>query len=269
MFEAVHDLECKDSGDLHSHHSSRSGYQAVTNYRSVLQNAIIALSLVGLFALPLSVGSQQWGIALSIVAQAQIEFTPDIEALEKGPTPEPLLQEELELPEAFVEGNVLVIDGKPYPIGDGFYDAEGIPLGPSVTDKTGLYGYAPIQTLPDHVLIWYLDGTGRKQYLVTRADDELLTGPTGFDQMIKNIREAEDRLLATAGRGAAALATALVLQLAVCPSTVGASCVTAVVTLLVGAIGATLWSAAQLVFDTVPAMNNVESAFAIIDQNRP
>ena len=119
------------------------------------------------------------------------------------------------------------------------------------------------------MLIWYLDGTGRKQYLVTRADDELLTGPTGFDQMIKNIREAEDRLLATAGRGAAALATALVLQLAVCPSTVGATCVTAVVTLFVGAIGATLWSAAQLVFDIVPAMNNVESAFAIIDQNRP
>ena len=269
MFEVAHDLECKDSGDLHSHHSSRSGYQAVTNYRSVLQKAIIALSLVGLFALPLSVGSQQWGIALSIVAQAQIEFTPDIEALEKGPTPEPLLQEELELPEAFVEGNVLVIDGKPYPIGDGFYDAEGIPLGAQKTDRTGFYGYAAIRNLPDHVLLWYLDGFGRKRYLVTTADDPLLTGPLGFDQQIDNLQQAEDRLLDTAKGGAGAFALALVLQLAVCPSTVGASCVTAVVTLFVGAIGATLWSAAQLVFDIVPAMNNVERAFATVDQNRP
>ncbi|GMR10072.1 MAG: hypothetical protein BMS9Abin28_0893 [Anaerolineae bacterium] len=241
----------------------------MTNYKSILQKALIALSLVGLLAFPFSVGPYQWGMALNMVAQAQVEFTPDIDALEMAATPEPLLQEKLELPEAFVEGNVLVIDGNPYPIGDGFYDAEGIPLGPSVTDKTGLYGYAPIQTLPDHVLIWYLDGTGKKQYLVTTADDELLTGSTGFDQMIKNLRDAEDRLITTAGGGAAALVTAAVLQLAVCPSTVGATCVTGVVTLIVAAIGATFASAARLLFDIVPAMNNVESAFATLDQNRP
>ena len=59
------------------------------------------------------------------------------------------------------------------------------------------------------------------------------------------------------------------LQLAVCPSTVGATCVTGVVTLIVAAIGATFVSAARLLFEIVPAMNNVESAFATLDQNRP
>lgn len=201
--------------------------------------------------------------------QGPIQFTQNVVPLVTEQSPEDFLLGELVPPLAFVEGNVLIIDGKPYPIGDAFYDAEGIPLGTTKTDRTGFYGYEVIENLPSHVLVWYLDGTGRKRYLVTTADDPLLAGPLGFDQTINNLRTAEDGLTATAKAGSGALATAVVLQFAVCPHTSGATCVTGVVTLLVGAVGATVWAAAQLAFDLVPAMNNVERAFATVDQNRP
>ena len=173
------------------------------------------------------------------------------------------------LPEAFIEGNVHIINGKPYPIGDAFYDAEGIPLGVRVTDRYGLFGYAPIASLPDYVLIWYLDGTGRKQYLVTKADDPLIAGPTGFDQTIQDLQEAEDRFARTIGYGVTGITTAVLIQLAACIPSAGFSCASAAITGIVGAAGTTVTALALIIFDLVPAMNNVKRGFTTLDTNRP
>jgi hypothetical protein len=229
----------------------------------------IGLGLASIVAGPLTLAAGAGPLAPAPLAQ-QFGHTPSIEPFITEEAPDDLLENELVLPDAFVEGNILVIDGsRPYPVGDGFYDADGIPLGPSVTDKSGLYGYAPIQTLPGYVLMWYLDGTGRKKYMVTTADDELLTGPTGFDTMIDNLRKAEERLERSVGGGVTALGILVVSQLAGCLPSGGVLCASAVVTGLVGAIGGTIATIGIVAFDLIPAMNNVERAFTTVDVNRP
>ncbi len=236
--------------------------------RRLITKLAIGLGLASIVACPLTLAAGAGPLAPLPLAQP-FGFTPSIEAFATEKAPDDLLEDELVLPDAFVEGNILVIDGRPYPVGDGFYDADGIPLGPSVTDKTGLYGYAPIQTLPGYVLMWYLDGTGRKKYMVTTADDELLTGPTGFDTMIDNLRKAEERLERSVGGGATGLGILVVSQLAGCLPSGGVLCASAVVTGLVGAIGGTIATIGIVAFDLIPAMNNVERAFTTVDVNRP
>ena len=237
-------------------------------FRIDLKRIAVGIGLVAILACPLTFAVAVGPVSSAPLAQP-IVFTPDIDQFEIEDEPGAVLEDELVLPDAFVEGNILVIDGRPYPIGDSFYDADGIPLGPSVTDKTGLYGYAPIQTLPGHVLMWYLDGTFRKRYMVISADDELLTGPTGFDKMIDNLREAEERLETTVGAGGSGLAILVVSQLAGCIPSGGVLCASAVITGLVGAIGGTIATVGVIAFDLIPAMNNVERAFTTVDVNRP
>ena len=237
--------------------------------RTILKRAALCLMLISMVSCPLTIAVSGMPHYSRPALQATIDFEPDVVPLETEPPPDELLPGELVLPEAFVEGNVLVINGKPFPIGDAFYDAEGIPLGTKKTDHTGLYGYALIENMPGYVLIWYLDGTGRKRYMVTAADDPLLSGPLGFDQTIEDLAEAEKDLMTAAGRGAVALTTAAVIQLAVCPHTKGLTCASGVITLAIAAIGATLTSAFLMITDLVPAMNNVESAFSTIDQKSP
>ena len=236
--------------------------------RRLITKLTIGLGLASILAGPLTLAAGAGPLAPPPLAQP-FGFTPSIEALATEKAPDDLLEDELVLPDAFVEGNILVIDGRPYPIGDGFYDAEGIPLGPAKTDMTGLYGYARIENVPDHILIWYLDGTGRRQYLVTREDDALMQGPLGFDRMIENLQNAQNRLVAGAGTGIGGLLTAAILQLAVCPGTAGATCATAAATLLIGGGIALVGALGLIAFDLIPALNNVSKAFSTFDSNRP
>lgn len=233
------------------------------------KKAFLLVGLAALIGCPLSLVAGVTSAQSGPIAQVTIDFEPSIEPYSTERPPGDILGDSASLPAAAIEGDVLLFDGKQYPIGDEFYDAEGIPLGARNTDHTGLYGYASIAGLPSHVLIWYLEGTGRKRYLVTMADNPLMSGSLGFHQQIEDLNDAEDKLMTTAKTGSGALATAILLQLAVCPESTGASCVTAVATLLVGAVGATLWGGAQLVFELIPAMNNVERAFSEIDQSTP
>lgn len=84
--------------------------------------------LVSLIGSPLTLTAGVAAVSSEPLAVATIQFEPSVVPFVKEKPPDEILQEELVLPEAFVQGNVLVINGKPYPIGDAFYDAEGIPL---------------------------------------------------------------------------------------------------------------------------------------------
>ena len=233
-----------------------------------LKRTVVGIGLAAVLACPLTFAASVSSVSSQPLAQP-IVHTPDIDPLEIEDEPGDILEDDLVLPDAFVEGDILVVDGKPYPIGDSFYNADGIPLGPHVADRAGLYGYAPIQSLPDHVLIWYLDGSLRKRYLIVTADDPLLQGPTGFNKMIENVQKAEDRLTASLGTGSAGVITAVILQLAVCPATAGTSCATAVATLAIGGGLALLGAIGLIAFDLIPALNNVERAFETVEINRP
>ena len=128
-----------------------------------------------------------------------------------------------------------------------------------------MYGYATIEGLPGYVLLWYIDGTGTKQYLVTTDDDPGLTGPLGFDQLVTDLKEAQDRFLKAVGGGVGAASTALLIQFAVCPGTVGVTCGTAVITAAVLAIGGGITAIGLVAFDLIPAFNNVARGFRNID----
>ena len=238
------------------------------HFKIDLKRIIVGIGLAAVLACPLTFAAGVSSVSSQPLAQP-IVHTPDIEPLQIEEEPGDILEDELVLPDAFVEGNILVIDGKPFPIGDSFYDAEGIPLGPAKTDTTGLYGYARIESVPDHVLIWYLDGTGRKRYMVVQEDDELMQGPLGFDQMIENLQDAENRLVASGGSGLGGVLTAVLLQLAVCPGTAGTTCATAAATFLIGGGIALLGAVGLIAFDLIPNLNNVRDAFSTIDTNRP
>jgi hypothetical protein len=241
----------------------------MTPSSSKARRILLATCFFTLMVMPLSWVS---GAALSEPEQrilAQIDFTPNILTLEAEATPEPILEDELVLPEVFIEGNVLVIDGKPFPIGDAFYDAAGIPMGATVTDRTGLYGYALIENMPSHVLTWYLDGRGRKTYLVTTADDPLMKGTTGFETQIENLQKSEDRMLLALGTEYTGVLTLVLLQAAGCAPTGGITCATAVVSAAVGVIGGMITGGALLIFDLLPAITDVDRAFSTIDSNNP
>lgn len=240
----------------------------MSRFRINLKRFVVGVGLVTVLACPLTISVGVRPVSSQPLVQP-IQHTPDIDPLEIEDEPGEILEDDFVLPDAFVEGNILVLDGKPFPIGDSFYDAEGIPLGPAKTDSTGLYGYARIESVPDHVLIWYLDGTGRKRYMVVREDDELMQGPLGFDQMIDNLQKAENRLLASAGSGFGGVLTAVLLQLAVCPGTGGTTCATAAATFMIGGGIALLGAIGLIAFDLIPNLNNVKEAFSTIDTNRP
>ncbi len=228
----------------------------------------IGLGLASIMASPLTLAAGAGPLAPLPLAQP-FGFTPSIEALATEKAPDDILKDELELPDIFVEGNVLVYNGKPYPIGDAFTDGEEIPTGPEITDRTGLYGYAAIEGVPGYVLLWYIDGNGKKQYLVTTDDDERLTGPLGFDKMVRNLKEAQDRFVTAVGGGAGFALTAIAIQLAACGPTAGVGCATAVVTAIVAAIGATITALGLIIFDLIPAFNNVAKAFRGVDASAP
>jgi len=238
------------------------------HFKLILKRSIVVIGLAAVLVCPLTFAAGVSSVSSQPIAQP-IVHTPDIDPLEIESEPEEILENDLELPEIFVEGNILVYDGKPYPIGDAFIDGKAIPTGPEITDRTGQYGYAAIEGLPGHVLLWYLDGSGKKQYLITTDDDPRLTGPLGFDAMVNNLKEAQDRFFAAVGGGAGIALTAIGIQVAACGGTVGATCVTAVVTAVVAAGAATITSVALIIFDLIPAFNNVARAFRGVDASAP
>lgn len=234
----------------------------------LISKLVMGLGIATILAGPLTLAAGAGPLAPQPLAQP-FGFTPSIEPLATEEAPDDLLEDELMLPDAFVEGNVLVVDGKPYPVGDAFTNGSEIRTGPRKTDRTGMYGYAAIEGLPGYVLLWFMDGTGRKQYLVTTVDDPGLTGPLGFDQLVTDLKQAQDRYIAAVGGGIGAASTAIIIQFALCPETVGVTCATAVITLAVAGIGGAITATGLVVFDLIPAFNNVARGFRNIDANAP
>jgi len=56
---------------------------------------------------------------------------------------------------------------------------------------------------------------------------------------------------------------------ATCGPTAGVGCVSAVVTFIVGAIGATITSVGLIAFDLIPSFDNVAKAFRAVDASAP
>ena len=232
--------------------------------KRLITRLTIGLGLASIVVCPLTLAAGAGPLAPKPIAQP-FGHTPSIEPFATEKAPDELLEDELVLPDIFVEGNILVVNGKPYPIGDAFTDGGEIRTGPRKTDRTGGYGYATIEGLPGYVLLWYIDGTGRKQYLVTTDDDPGLTGPLGFDQLVTDFKQAQDRFLTSVGGGVGAASTAILIQFAVCLGTVGVTCGTAVITAAVLAVGGGITAIGLVAFDLIPAFNNVARGFRNID----
>ena len=241
----------------------------MTHVNPTIRQAVLGILLVSLFGCPLTLAIGVTSVSSEPLVQVTIAFEPSVEPLATEPPPSAILEDELVLPEAFVEGNVLIINGKPYPIGNAFYGGEEIPIGASVTDWTGYYGYAPIEGVENHVLLWYLDGSLRKRYIVTTADDPALIGLAGFDQMIKNLQDAETRMAVAVGAEYSGVLTLVILQALGCVPSAGLGCVTAAATAVAGSIGAAITAGVLLFADLLPAIRNVEAAFSSLDAIRP
>jgi hypothetical protein len=63
-----------------------------------------------------------------------------------------------EIPPEELDDYILIGD-KLYRIGDEFLDDTGIERGPTTKDTFGWYGYATIESSPDHRLLWYTDSS--------------------------------------------------------------------------------------------------------------
>ena len=87
----------------------------MNHQRCRITKLAIGLGFVSIVAAPLTLAAGASSLAPQLLSQP-FGHTPSIVPLASEEAPDDLLEDELELPDIFVEGNVLVVDGKPYPI---------------------------------------------------------------------------------------------------------------------------------------------------------
>jgi len=181
----------------------------MTKNRSLLRRSILVLALLSILACPLasdsllSTGYAQSSQPFGTVPPQQSEFDTVFTAT---PPPTPGINA--------VDGSTIdlqdleryaLIGNTAYPIGDEFLDASGIPVGPVTEDYLGWYGYATIVDRPDLRLLWYTDVRGARHYLITEVTSNLFAGNPGvepgdgFDDYVRQMREAEDRMIVSLG----------------------------------------------------------------------
>src|SRR3990170_2917932 len=152
--------------------------------------AIVAFSLV---VCPLAWAGSR-GAPARAAGRGQIDFTPDVLQLQVTPTPGGIPITPVVSPTSPFPAAVVMIGGQAYPFCEGISDASGIPIGPTETDYTGLYGYAPVAGQHNMVLMWVPGATGRI-YMLARADDPNFSGPMGFTHFLASLRGTEDALI--------------------------------------------------------------------------
>ncbi|MCH8339860.1 MAG: hypothetical protein IH858_13615 [Chloroflexi bacterium] len=171
--------------------------------------------------------------------------------------------------------NYILIGDQAFPVGEEFLDASGIPLGPVIKDYFGWYGYATIEGHPDLRLIWYTDISGQKHHLIVSVTDPLFAGNPGvdngdgFEDYVGQLIKAEDAAALSLGGIGSFAAGAVYAELAVCGPSAGAGCVAAVVTAVVGVVGAAISFVYHTIFKVLPAERNVVEQFDVIDEARP
>jgi hypothetical protein len=172
-----------------------------------------------------------------------------------------------------VEGGSLIVGPNTYPIGDEFRDASGLPIGASTESMMGDFGYASINDIEDYKLLWITDKKGFKRYIIVDVSDPLFIGhkdvDDGFVHYLDKIRDAEEGMMWGLGGASGGLIAATVAQLLLCAPTAGTTCLSAIATALVGAIGGFTKLGYHYIFDYVPQMNNLVDQFNAIDTLRP
>jgi len=250
----------------------------ISKTRRVARGAV----LLSLLLCPLSFASLT--ARRSAYAQGPIEFTPHITPLIIEETPGPFeigtvgspgpvatTTAPVQLP--YVSGNMLIVEGQSFPIGDEFLDASGIPLGPVEQDYLGTYGWAAVAGQPDYVLLWYVDWDGQKHHIITQVSDPLFVGhpgiDDGFEDYLRELKKAEDAMAISGGGVFGGVGTLVLIELGLCVPTAGTTCGTAFLTAVVGGIGGGATYLYNHFFKYVPAGNNLEKQFEQIDAVRP
>jgi hypothetical protein len=173
----------------------------------------------------------------------------------------------------YIEGNSLIVGSETYPIGDEFLDAGELPIGASTESHLGDFGYADINNIEDHKLVWITDSEGVKHYIIVDVTDHLFIGhegvEDGFIHYLDNLIDAENKIIWAMGGAIGGLVGATVLQFLACVPTAGATCLTAIATVIGGGIAGLLTLGYQTVFKYIPAMNNLRDRFDAINTLRP
>jgi hypothetical protein len=118
------------------------------------------------------------------------------------------------------------------------------------------------------------DASGR-HYLIVRVDDPLFAGNPrvepgdGFDDYLRQLTEAEDRMVAASAAFGGGAIGGILAQFALCVPTMGATCITAMVTALGTGAGGAAGFFYYLVADFQPAYANPVAQFHEIDLQRP
>jgi hypothetical protein len=251
----------------------------MSRHKSIFQAAAILFISACIAIGPLTTSASAYSSSFGAALQGPIEFTPSVEELELTTVAATAMATAVADPAAFadpnppvdpVSGETILIGGKEYPLGDTFTDAEDIPRGVVQDSLFHDQGYSTILAVggDKYRLIWVTD-RGEKQYMIVREDDELFSGPDGFKETIEALGESEERTFDAAKVELGGLGAILLAEFALCPATVGTSCIAAIVTGIGGLVGGFLLGMWRIFTDYAPARNNVGEAYEQIEINRP
>jgi hypothetical protein len=259
-------------------------HNAMRRFEKKISGAILGLMVLILFANPLMRSTTMKNLAFAAQPFGTVQAPePDFEnvftatpseSVEFG-TLEALNASELdEIPADELDDYILIGD-RLYRLGDEFLDDTGIERGPITKDTFGWYGYATIESNPDHRLIWYTDSDGLKHYMIVRADDELFAGTPGvdngdgFEDYVGRLQDAEVAIAGSLGIFGGGLGGLILTQIALCGPAGGATCVSGLITAAIAMAGAGLTAVYNYVFKMLPAENNIIEQFELIESNRP
>lgn len=260
--------------------SDRPKVNVMHRHKSKFQAAAILVLSACIAVVPLATSASAHNSASLDRALLQpIVFTPNIEELELTAVAATAMATAVAGPATIadpnapvdpVPGEIILIGGKEYPIGETFTDADGIPKGVVEKSMFGDQGYSTILAVggDKYRLIWVTD-RGEKQYMIVREDDELFSGPDGFKETLQALGEAEERTFDAVKIELGGLGAILLAEFALCPATAGGGCVAAIVTGLGGLVGGFLLGMWRVITDYAPARNNVGVAYEQIEINRP
>lgn len=226
--------------------------------------ALVAFSLV---VCPFAWAGNR-GASAEAAGQAQVDFTPDVLQLEVTPTPGGIAITPVVSPTSPFPAAVVVIGGQALPFCEGFTDATGIPIGPTETDYTGLYGYAPVAGQPNMVLMWVPGPSGRI-YMLARADDANFSGPMGFMHYLASLRTSEEAAIDQFGEAALPVLGLVAVGVAGCFETGGVGCVVAAGLGIAGFLYAGVSTAGVILFRVLPDVFDAVDAFYFLDLRCP